>query len=75
MIFVDVDETQTNLSKLIDRVTAGEEVIVVDGGRRVARIIAYEAREPRKPGLLAGQIEIAPDFEKLPTGFPEAFGG
>src|SRR5256714_3686255 len=30
MIFVDVDEAQ-RLSKLIDRATAGEEVVVVDG--------------------------------------------
>jgi prevent-host-death family protein len=75
MIIVDVDEAQANLSKLIDRATAGEEVVVADGARRVARIIAYEAREPRTPGLLAGQIEIAPDFEEPPAGFTEAFGG
>jgi prevent-host-death family protein len=75
MIFVNVHEAKTHLSKLIKRAAAGEEVVVARAGRPVARIVAYDAStEPRAPGLLAGQIEIGPDFEELPPGFAEAFG-
>jgi len=57
MIFADVDEAQTYRSKLIKRAKAGEEVVVA--------IVAYEASsELRTPGLLAGQIEIAPGFDE-----------
>jgi prevent-host-death family protein len=75
MIFVDVDEAQTNLSKLIERAATGEVVVVASAGRPVAKIVAYEASsEPRTPGLLAGQIEIAPDFDEPPLSFTETFG-
>jgi prevent-host-death family protein len=75
MIFVNVHEAKTHLSKLIKRAAAGEEVVVARAGRPVARIVAYEAStEPRAPGLLADQIEIRPDFDELPPGFAEAFG-
>jgi len=54
MIFVDVDQVKTYLSKLIERTRAGEV-----------------SPEPRVPGLLVGQIEIAPDFDEPPPGFTE----
>ena len=75
MIFVNVHEAKTHLSKLIKRAAAGEEVVVASAGRPVAKIVAYEASsEPRTPGLLAGQIEIAPDFDELPADLADAFG-
>jgi prevent-host-death family protein len=75
MIFVNVHEAKTNLSKLIKQAAAGEEVVVASAGRPVAKIVAYEAPfEPRTPGLLAGQIKIAPDFDELPPDLAEAFG-
>jgi prevent-host-death family protein len=75
MIFVNMHEAKTHLSKLIKQAAAGEEVVVASAGRPVAKIVAYEASsEPRKPGLLAGQVEIAPDFDALPPGFADAFG-
>jgi prevent-host-death family protein len=75
MIFVNMHEAKTHLSKLIKRAAAGEEVVVASAGRPVAKIVAYETSpEPRTPGLLAGQIEIAPDFDELPPGFADAFG-
>ena len=75
MIFVDVCEAQNRLSELIKQAAAGEEVVVATAGRPVAKIVAYEASsEPRTPGLLAGKIEIAPDFDEPPPGFTETFG-
>ena len=75
MIFVNVHEAKTHLSKLIKRAAAGEEVIVATAGQPVAKIVAYEApSQPRTPGFLAGQVEIRPDFDELPPEFVEAFG-
>lgn len=57
-------EAKTNLSKLVERVAAGEEVIIAKSGRPVARLVAYsEDRAPRRPGRLAGKIWISPDFD------------
>jgi prevent-host-death family protein len=75
MIFVNVHEAKTHLSKLIKRAAAGEDVVVARAGRPVARIVAYETSpEPRTPGLLAGQIEIGADFDEPLPGFADAFG-
>jgi prevent-host-death family protein len=75
MIFVNVHEAKTHLSKLIKQAAAGEEVVLARAGRPVAKIVPYEASsEPRTPGLLAGQIEIAPDFDELPPDLADAFG-
>ena len=75
MIVVNVHEAKTHLSKLLKQAAAGEEVVVASAGRPVAKIVAYdEPLEPRKPGMLAGQIEIADDFDELPPEFREAFG-
>jgi prevent-host-death family protein len=74
MIVVNVHEAKTHLSKLLKQAAAGEEVVVASAGRPVAKIVAYdEPLEPRQPGMLAGQIEIADDFDELPPGFAEAF--
>jgi prevent-host-death family protein len=76
MVVVNVHEAKTHLSRLLKRAAAGEEVVVASAGRPVAKIVPYdEPLEPRTPGMLAGEIEIADDFDELPPGFAEAFGG
>ncbi len=71
---VNVYEAKTNLSKLLDRVERGEEIVLGRAGRPVARLCAYRPRRaPRKPGRLAGGIEMAPDFAETPEWLIEAF--
>lgn len=71
---VNVYEAKTNLSKLLDRVERGEEVVLGRNGRPIARLLAYEPRRaPRVPGQLAGKIEMAPDFADTPEWLIEAF--
>jgi len=73
---VNVYEAKTNLSKLLDRVEQGEEIVLGRAGRPVARLCAYRSRQaPRVPGRLAGAIEMAPDFAETPEWLIEAFGG
>ena len=76
MIVVGMHEAKSQLSKLVKRAAAGEEIVVANAGKPVARIVAYTPpKTARKPGMLAGQIEIKPGFDELPPGFREAFSG
>lgn len=72
-IVVGIHEAKTNFSKLVKRVEAGQEVIVKNYDRPVAKLVPYTpVRVDRNPGLLAGRIVIKPGFDELPPGF-EAF--
>ena len=71
---VNVYEAKTNLSKLLNRVEQGEEIVLARGGRPVARLVAYRSRRaPRVPGRLAGQVDMAADFAETPEWLIDAF--
>ena len=74
---VNVYAAKTHLSRLIDQVNAGEEVVITRHGRPVARLVPAEAAKPRKPGLLEGQgYWIADDFDApLPDDLLDLFEG
>lgn len=59
-------EAKTHLSRLVERVEAGEEVVIARAGRPVARLVPFARRtEPRTPGLWRGQVRLAPDFDSV----------
>ena len=61
---VNVHDAKTHLSRLLDRVEAGEEITLARAGRPVARLVPYRRpSEPRVPGLLKGRIELADDWD------------
>jgi prevent-host-death family protein len=61
---VNMHDAKTHLSRLVERVEGGEEVIIARAGRPVARLVPYRARrEPREPGLLKGKIWLADDWD------------
>ncbi len=72
---VNVHEAKTHLSRLLEAVEEGEEIIIARAGKPVARLVPLERpREPRRPGALAGQIWIAEDFDApLPEHLRSAF--
>ena len=73
---VNVHEAKTHLSRLLERVEAGERIVLGRNGRPVARLVPYVAdREPREPGALRGRIRIADDFDQTPADLIEAFEG
>lgn len=69
---VNVHEAKTQLSKLLDRAHAGEEIVIAKGGAPYARLVPLQAPKPREPGLLHGTIEEA-FFEPLPPEELEAW--
>lgn len=69
---VSIHDAKTNLSRLIAAVEAGEEVVLRRRNDPVARLVRYEARtEPRRPGALRGEIELAADFDEALPEFDE----
>ncbi|GAA3080752.1 type II toxin-antitoxin system Phd/YefM family antitoxin [Pseudonocardia yunnanensis] len=62
---VNVYEAKTHLSRLLERVEAGEEIVIARNGRPVARLVpARRQRSPRVPGAWKGQGWIADDFNE-----------
>jgi prevent-host-death family protein len=72
---VTITEAKTQLSQLIARVGAGEEIVIRRGQRPVAKIVAYSPeRKPRVPGALKGQIWMSEDFDEPDEEIERLFG-
>lgn len=70
-----ITEAKAQLSRLIEEVEQGGEVIIQRGGRSVAVLRAYERdTRPRQLGGWKGQVWIADDYDELPEDIAEAFG-
>lgn len=65
---VNVHEASTQLSKLLARVEAGEDVVIARRGEPVARLVACRPPSRRQADVLKGRITI-PDsfFDPLPA--------
>jgi len=51
MQITDIYEAETSLSRLIERVIAGEEIIIGKADKPIAKLIPHEqSYEPRQPG-------------------------
>jgi prevent-host-death family protein len=75
MQVTNISEAKAQLSALIEKVLAGEEIIIGKAGKPVAKLIRYEKGQgERQPGALKGKIKIAPDFDVLPEDIARVFG-
>lgn len=73
---VNLYVAKTNLSRLVERAAAGEEIVIAKAGRPVARLVALAQSGPRRLDLLAGEVRVGPDFDApLPTSIATAFEG
>lgn len=77
MEIVNVYEAKTQLSRLLDRAHAGEEIVIGRAGVPVARLVPLASPEPiqRELGAWRGQVQIAEDFDELPDELAAAFRG
>ena len=61
---VNVHQAKTHLSKLLQEVAAGQEVVIARSGVPIARLMPF--REPQRmiaaPGAMRGQITLADGF-------------
>lgn len=75
MAQVNVHEARTHLSRLLRRVKAGEQIVIADAGRPVARLVPIEPPwGPRVLGADRGTIWISDDFDApLPSAVLDTF--
>jgi prevent-host-death family protein len=73
----NISEAKASLSKLIERVQQGEEVIIGKAGKPIAKLVPFEMdTRPRVlGGSWEGKVEMAEDFDELPDAMLEAFYG
>jgi prevent-host-death family protein len=64
MLTVNTHEAKTQLSRLLTRVSHGEEIIIAKSGRPVARLVPIKPKtEKRTSGIDKGNAWIADDFD------------
>ena len=62
MVTVTIHQAKTNLSKLITRAEAGEEIVIMRGKEPVARLAPIETKTMKRSfGMLKGKIPDLPD--------------
>ena len=66
MGMVNLYEAKTNLSRLVDQASAGEEIIIAKAGKPMARLVPLEAaRKVRRVGMFEGQFPVPDDFDTM----------
>jgi prevent-host-death family protein len=77
MTTVNIHEAKTHLSRLLNRVQGGEEIVIAKSGTPIARLVPLaKAEGKREMGFAEGQVKIAGDFDApLPTELLRRFSG
>lgn len=66
MSTVTIHEAKTNLSKLLARVEAGEEIVIVRGRTAIARLMPIHPPAKRQSGAFKGAMTVEPEsFEPM----------
>jgi prevent-host-death family protein len=76
MRIINTHEAKTHLSKLLERVARGEEIIIAKAGKPIARLVGYSApKHERIGGQWKGLVRMSDDFDApLPNELNDAFG-
>ena len=71
---VNVHEAKTQLSRLLQEVEEGEEIVIARNGTPVAKLVPHvEERKPLEPGW-ATVGWMAPDFDEFDEQLARDFG-
>jgi prevent-host-death family protein len=72
---VNIHEAKTHLSKLLERVAVGEEVIIAKAGKPVAKLVPLSAEpKTRVLGSAKGEFVVPDDFnDPLPKEIEDLF--
>ena len=74
-ITVNIHAAKTQLSRLLEQVEEGEEIVIARAGKPIARIVPLVPTRPkRRLGILEGQYTVADDIDDpLPDDLLEEF--
>ena len=72
---VNLYEAKTNLSRLVDQASAGEQIVIAKGGKPMAMLTPLTPKKRTiRYGLMKGQFEVPDDFDApLPDDVIAAF--
>jgi prevent-host-death family protein len=63
---VDIDAAKTHLSRLLEEVAAGEEIVIAKAGKPIARLCPLaEPKRKRVLGRLEGKLVVPDNFDRL----------
>lgn len=76
MTKVGMHEAKTQLSKLVERVEAGEEIVITRRGEPAARLVPerHGGGFASLAGTWRGKVKMAEDFDELPDDLAESLG-
>jgi prevent-host-death family protein len=71
----NIHEAKTHLSRLLERVALGEEVIIAKSGKPVAKLVPLDGRpKKRQLGTAKGEFTVPDDFnDPLPKEIADLF--
>ena len=76
MHITNIHQAKTQLSRLIERVLQGEEIVIGRAGKPVTKLVPYQRSvQPRQGGQWRGQVAIEDNFDELPEEIAAAFRG
>lgn len=72
---LNVHEAKTQLSRLLERVEQGEEIVIARAGKPIARLVPVGPDQPRDRafGSMRGQIRFAPDYDQADAAVAALF--
>ena len=63
MTEVNIHEAKTHLSRLLERVQQGEEVVIAKAGKPIAKLVKVEPTSERILGSGIGTIQFTPGWD------------
>ena len=68
MTTVNVHQAKTHLSRLLEQVQGGREILIAKSGRPVARLVPLaDAPRAKRLGLLKGRLRVPERFAARPA--------
>ena len=64
-------EAKTRFSEVVQKAREGKEVILMNRGKPVAKVVSIETKQPSRRLGLAKDIKILPGFDQIPDDFSE----
>jgi prevent-host-death family protein len=77
MKIVNIHEAKTHLSRLLENVEHGEEVVIARAGKPIVKLVPFaEGSRRRVGGLMRGKVWMSEDFDApLPEDVQRLFEG
>lgn len=74
---VNIHDCKTNLSRLLSRVELGEEIVISNRGKPIAKLVPFISSSDRRASLGQdkGKFVVPDDFNALPSDILSAFEG